>query len=367
VSISTALAFIAAFGGVVASVLLHGFVGMQDSLYSVFLLCSIYAGGVFTFKNLENAELVAVLRVFVRVMTGVAVVAVAIFLAQFVGWHYSDLLAEVIPQQFLEQGYVTSYPIAAGSDIYRSNGIVFLESSFCSLFLGVAVLCQIAINPRRVSTLLVLVAAMGTCMAGSGLVIVLVGLAASLYRRRTRSSIKSLAALGIIALAILISPLGQSFVERTGEFGRQGSSASLRFVQPYDEYPPEVWKAPLFGHGAGSTSRFAEATGNPGLIATPPLKLGYEYGLVVTALFLIFLFRIFQRSAVSGLRSALAVQYFFINNALNQPVLALLCIFFLTTMRVRQQGGLFLPLEEESMVAIRSVSPVMPKASIGSS
>jgi hypothetical protein len=360
-SVPRLLAFIAAIGGVLASVLLHNFVGIEDSLYSVILLASIYGVGVLSIKKFEQVEFIVVVTIFVRVMTAVAAIAVGMFLAQFVGWHYRDLLADVIPEAFLQEGYVTSYPISVGSNIFRSNGIVFLESSFCSLFLGVAVLCHLAISRRGVSTLLILVAGMATCLAGSGFVVLMIGVAASLYRRRKRPSIKSLTVLCVLALAILISPLGQTFVGRTGEFGREGSSASLRFVQPYDEYPRAIWDAPLLGHGAGSTTGFAEATGNPGLIATPPLKLSYEYGLVVAALFLVFLYGVFQRSPVIGLRSALAAQYFFINSALNQPVLALLSIFFLATMRVAEGSASGLSPQRGSMPALHLPSRVRPR------
>ena len=360
-SVPRLLIFIAAIGGVLAAVLLHNFVGIEDSLYSVILLGSIYGVGALSVKKFKHVEFIVVLTVFIRAMTAVAIVAIGMFLAQFVGWHYRDLLADVIPEQFLQQGYVTSYPISAGSNIFRSNGIVFLESSFCSLFLGVAALCHLAINRRRVSTLLILVAGMATCLAGSGFILLIIGVAASLYRSRKRPSIRSLIALGILALAILISPLGHIFVGRAGEFGREGSSASLRFVQPYDEYPRAIWDAPLLGHGAGGTTSFAEATGNPGLIATAPLKLSYEYGLVVAALFLVFLFSVFRRSPVIGLRSALAAQFFFINSALNQPVLALLCIFFLATMRVSQESAFGMFQRGGSMSAIDLPSQVSPK------
>ena len=74
---------------------------------------------------------------------GIAALSLAFTGLQYVGVSYRDWVAEFVPPSLLVSGYVVSYPVTYGSEIYKSNAWVGLEPSFVSFMLGVCVVAAI--------------------------------------------------------------------------------------------------------------------------------------------------------------------------------------------------------------------------------
>lgn len=79
---------------------------------------------------------------------------------QDVGVPYRDVLGLLLSEGFLLQGYNTGDPLFFGSPIYRVHGILILESSFVSYFLGLAAV--IALYLGRASLVV------GRCWSSTG-------------------------------------------------------------------------------------------------------------------------------------------------------------------------------------------------------
>ena len=144
--------------------------GLQVSWLAIVFFILLYLPACFMFANLSLASQRAVLWFFVRLMSFIALTGLAAFVAQFLGYPYEDLLGRVIPERFLQTGYVTSYPIYFGSAIYRANGLIFLEPSFFSLFCGLALLVLLYLRRRSVH-MLVLTVALIAAVSGNGFVV----------------------------------------------------------------------------------------------------------------------------------------------------------------------------------------------------
>jgi hypothetical protein len=79
----------------------------------------------------------AALTTFVRLLTVLAWASLLYLLLQVTGvLVYRDLLADVVPDAFLNTGFNTANPYYYGSPYYRANGFFFLEPSFFSQALG---------------------------------------------------------------------------------------------------------------------------------------------------------------------------------------------------------------------------------------
>jgi hypothetical protein len=105
-------------------------------------------------------------------------------LAQVFGlWAYEDYLKTFVPAQFLAQGYNTSFPMEYGSSIVKANAFVFLEPSFLSQFLALALVVGVIVRVRSWQ-LLVLALGMASTLSGTGILLLVVGWASSSCARR---------------------------------------------------------------------------------------------------------------------------------------------------------------------------------------
>jgi hypothetical protein len=305
--------------------------GSPPSLASLILVVAIHIG--MALRSTAGPEAFAsVGRLFVAMMTGGAIVGLAQFAAQYAGIPNVDYIAEVVPDQFLVQGFSQNAFITYGSELRRSNGILFLEPSFLSLFLGLAVVIAARLGVGWVQ-MTVLVAGLVPPLAGSGLVVAIPGvliLAFSRYRRGLLALVPG--ALVGIAVAAL-TPLGALYLNRSSEAGADNSSASFRFVQPYSTLLPASMDSPfhaLFGHGAGASDAYLGAL-NLAEITRPIIpKVLFEYGMLgavgIVAVLVVLL--------GSGLRErpwmiGFVVCYFFINASFLVSTLALFTYFWM--------------------------------------
>ncbi|WP_346621233.1 hypothetical protein [Blastococcus montanus] len=314
--------------------------GREVSLASIGLLLVTYATATLTIPGMSERSIRRVLRLYVNLMVGAGAIAVGQFALQYLGIQSRDWLASVVPPAFLLSGYNTGDPISYGADIIRSNGVLFVEPSFLSLFVGVAFV--VCINLRAPGwKLIILGLAVATTVAGNGVVVIIIGLATSLLGRQRRNAVRVLILGGIVFLAASLTPLAGLVVQRVDEIADPGSSSSQRLVEPYDILMPTVISDAatfLFGQGAGVADDIIAATGASGVLAPVLAKLLVEYGAIGTAGFLLFIFHSLGAPSVRRPWAAgILVAYFFVNAALLQYTLATFAIILLGLLRPAAQ------------------------------
>lgn len=226
-----------------------------------------------------------------RISTVLAALAVLMVVLQLLGLGYRDVFASIVPTNMQLEGFVISYPITWGSTIYKANAWVGLEPSFVSAQLGVGLLAAIFVR-ARVWVVVTLILGIIATVAGSGIVIVLVGLLV-IFVHRSRRLLYRYAVVAVLAVgASLLTPFGLLLLGRSTEFQGEDTSTSLRALQPYDVLFPHWVSDPvgmLLGYGPGSSQRVVEATNVLGLLVPTPAKVFFEYGLIAGFVLAVFM------------------------------------------------------------------------------
>jgi hypothetical protein len=266
----------------------------KASLLSFGYLLAIYALYVFRLKYPAGCFSRA-LNIFVNLMSLCAILGIAQFALQFaVSLDYVFPLDTYTPEQFLLDGYNVIIPLSFGETIMKSNGIVFLEPSFFSQFLGLAVIIEL-LGARRVTRLLLFAAALVVCYSGTGILLVFVFLPWILIKRGNAN-----VALALIVLAIVLSLAGGAIdldmlTGRVREFSSTESSGFARFISPFymlRDFAASSLGTLFFGMGSGAIEKIMkEAFTYDAYLAFDPtwIKLVLEYGVLATASFAVFL------------------------------------------------------------------------------
>jgi hypothetical protein len=308
----------------------------SPALTSIFLVIALYAPLAIAAPTLSRTELTRIVDVFVVVMVIGATLALIQFAIQYLGVPGRDWLATLIPPDYLLRGYHTGDPLEYGSPIIRANGIVFLEPSFLSYFLGLAAVVALW-RGRGPITMGVLLLGIVPTSAGNGLVILALGVAMILVGPRVRNlGALLLPAAAAVSLA-LATPFGARFAARASEFGQKGASANLRIIEPYVRFQ-KIWLddsfAIILGHGAGSGPGLVNPLGTDGLLTPLLPKLVLEYGVFATGVFLLFLlWALLEGGGDRPWTLGLLVSYTVVNAAFLQPTLALATILFVHLLR----------------------------------
>ena len=224
---------------------------------------------------------------------------------------------------------MTSYPIVYGSDLFKSNAYFFLEASFLSQFLALAIIIELSLF-RRIVPLAVLMAALATTFSGTGAMLIAVVFPVLFLRYWTNVRVVSLGLIAVLALgaAIVARP---ELLARVSEFGGHDNSATARFIEPYVMLARDSFSDAgsfFLGYGAGAADRLVTSSDALVNFSAVP-KAIIEYGFVggFSLLFVIGL-----RIALSGLPGtiamALIVTHYFLSGALLQPLSVLLLFFF---------------------------------------
>jgi hypothetical protein len=327
-----------------ASALWHLTREPDASLFSYLFLVTLYLPLALVLRRPGRLVVERLLDRFELVMAAAAAVALVQIGTQVAGLAYTDLLAEVVPSSLLVPGYNTSYPITFGSEIYKANAYLFLEPSFLSQFLGMAVVVRLA-RGRAGWRVLLYAAGLAATVAGTGIVLAAVGALLVLGTRHARSVLVFVPPLAVVAAVVAVTPLGGILLERATEVTNEDSSASLRFVQPF-QVLGGAWlrdlQSLLLGNGPGSSERYVTGlTGSTTLQQPVPLKLVFDYGGIAAALFLLaVVVCVLWRPPVPPLAGALLVAYLLLSSALLQPV-TVLTVWLLTSAlsAVPQSGG----------------------------
>ncbi|MGH3565065.1 MAG: hypothetical protein ACRDRH_03340 [Pseudonocardia sp.] len=309
----------------VASLLATTWGGLAMSLNSLALLAVIYLPCCTRVSAPLRRRFPEVLEFFQRVMIVAAVACIAQWVAQMAGWQFEDLLDFVPPQMLWSSAdFNLSYPLYYGSPIYKSNGVVFLEASFASQFLALAIIIQVLLGGSR-WRLVIFGAGLLTTFSGTGIVLLAGGLLVLGMRRGGRWAIRVAAAVVVVVVAVSATPAGELLADRSTETSAGGSSGNARFVAPYEQVFLASYtdaSALLVGRGAGSVTRDIEFFNPLGVPANYPVlpKIIGEYGLLASLILLMFLLTLFLGRVPSitlGLMTCLLV--FVLSGALLQP------------------------------------------------
>jgi hypothetical protein len=176
--------------------------------------------------------------------------------------------------------------------VMKANGVFFLEPSFFSQFLGLAILIEM-FGKRRLVRLAIYVVAILMSYSGTGLMLVAAFLPWIVLRRGNAGVIVAGAAVALlVAVAGGAVDLG-ALTSRVGEFSSTESSGFARFISPYLLMRDFVIQSPsalMFGLGSGAIDRVTGDAFLPYLAHDPTwIKVALEYGVPALALFMAFI------------------------------------------------------------------------------
>jgi hypothetical protein len=318
--------YIAGAAAVVAATWFSTFLGRQSSLPSLWLLLILYLPWVFCVSRQFLDQMPHVMRTFVWLMMILGLIGDGQMLAQLLGgWTYTDFLQNIVGENLIAQGFNTANQISYTNTVIKANAFVFLEPSFLSQFLALALIVSLLIKAPAWQPLVLGLGMAGT-LSGTGILLLVVGIAMMtvLVPNRIRPSY---VIAGIVGLAIVFAtPAANILLERRTETSQSGSSGSLRFVQPYQEVGQGLAEDPsryLIGAGAGSSERLLESDRNhkgEAVVYTIPTKLAFEYGLPAAVLFVAFLMvSILRGPPLPVLPTCVIFMIFFLSGSLLQP------------------------------------------------
>lgn len=264
--------------------------GEPFSLTSLLLLGALHLGYVFYLARGGDSTARA-LDFFLGLAIVLAVLGIVQYALQFVvGAHYAFPIENLVPKEFVVQGFNMQAPIVWGSGTFRTNGIFFAEPSFFSQFMAIAIIVELLGRNRPLPLALYALALLFT-YSGTGLVLLAVCGPLILMTRR-RGGLIWLVLSGLLLVAALGSTLElDKLIARIGEFGSVRSSAYARFLNGFQVFDLYLWPHPLkalFGHGAGQFPLYAGSMPFP--VAEMTLfKMVFEYGLIGAALYFGFI------------------------------------------------------------------------------
>lgn len=325
--------------------------GLPLSLTSFMFLLLIYACGTVVLTEASGRDFTLFLQLFVKLMTFFAALGAGLFAAQWAGLEYRDWLGSVVPESLLLQGFHTTNPLVFGSDIFKANGVLFLEPSFFSLFSGLAVAAALYLGLGPVY-LGILLLGLVSSLSGNGFVVA--GAAVlTLVIQGKWTRLRPIALPGAIAALIAwVTGLGSLILSRVTEVSDDQASASLRFVQPYGLFSEQLsgsLSTVLYGRGPGAADALAVATRQSDLLAPVVPKVIYEYGVIAGVVILVLIWRQFlHRPPTWTLATGLGLVYWVVNASLLVPLIPLTMFLLL---------GIWEPLRGRDVRRVSAVSP----------
>jgi hypothetical protein len=270
---------------------------LEKSYQSFVFLLAIYFSLIFKYKNV--GQISVIYKTYQTVMFGVAIMGIVQFVIQLFGGQYIDPF-ELIPPAFLAQGYNTVIPLEYGSNIYKSNGVFFLEPSHFSRFVAFSILIEI-LYFKRLYRVLILITGFLFSFSGTGFIVLGIGLMAngisSMGRLKFSQVFAWIIALSVPTLIFLYSEYGYYTVKRISEINQPNTSGYHRFIAPYQAVWNHLKYGELndivFGFGPGLVDDRAVKLVDSGFHASPFVKVFLEYGLIGTIGYTIFILNLF--------------------------------------------------------------------------
>ena len=278
---------------------------------SFLLLVSMYFAYVFVVPDASGATFETTLRLFRRFSLIVATAGIIQFVAQVaIPGPTLFTFESFLPETILTQNFNFVIPVPGAFELNKSNGFFLLEPSHFSQLIGLALIAEMAFF-RPSWRLAIMGLALLLSYSGTGLVVCTL-FVPLLLARRGHGVLVLVGAGGAVILFLFANLIHvTSLLERLSEFDSQQSSAFARFLSPFylfrDIVLPHV-QTTLFGLGPGSIDPYFHAMDYT--VHDPTWgKLFFEYGVVGTIPFLIFI----CRCLFTGARSvSLSAAVFFV-------------------------------------------------------
>ena len=234
-------------------------------------------------KTFDNSPILSVFTFWARIVAACALLQYALQFAHIKLFSFTDM--HVPAAILLESAYHVVAPIAYGSPILRSNGFFLLEPSLLSQIMALACLVD-GFVLRRYRFLPLYGAALLSAFSGTGL-LVLVGsvLFAGLLspRQIPRVLIFSIVAALVVAAVALVFP--NQFATLAARANGNDASAQMRYGEQINVLGTVGSdQRLLLGFGPGAADGFVRLGS-----LSPALKLVFDYGVLGTTVFFIFL------------------------------------------------------------------------------
>lgn len=280
------------------------------------------------FKDRRWETYARALRGIVNVGLGLATLSLVFTGVQYLGVPYKDWVGQFVPSSLLVSGYVVSYPVSYGSEIYKSNAWIGLEPSFVSFMLGVCVVAAVIVRARGFKVALLLSAMLATT-AGSGLAIVIGFVALTIASGRGGALRRYVVPAVVLCVTFGTTVLGEAILSRVTEAGQSRSSTSLRMIEPYQFLWPHWLEDPMgviFGYGPGSSAWVVTNSGIDGLLVPSVAKMIFDYGLIGGVILVALMASAFVRAPEPRFALALAISMFTVQAASPGLVLCIFCV-----------------------------------------
>jgi len=260
------------------------------SLNSLMMLALLHLPYVLVVKRGDELATKA-LTFFLYIARLLAVLAVAqYFLQGIVDKTFLYPLDNLLPPDFIVQGFNAQGKINYYSTQIRATGVFMLEPSFLTQFLAVAIVAESCMT-RRLWPLALYTVGIMMAHAGTGILILLICMPFVVFIHR-RWDLLVLGVIGIVAVLVFGELLGLNFLtSRTNEFSDPNSSGFARFVGGFYMFEDMLWPnlpRALFGYGAGAFMDYAHLFTVE--VADMPLtKMLFEFGLVGAFTYFLFI------------------------------------------------------------------------------
>lgn len=223
-----------------------------------------------------------VLTFFLHIAKLLAVLAVVqYFLQGFVDNAFLYPIDNLIPQEFVVQGFNAQGTINYNSMQVRATGMFMLEPSFLTQFLAVAIVAE-SVTSRRLWPLGLYAIGILVAHAGTGILILVICMPFVVFIHR-RWDLLVLGVVGILGIFAFGELLNLDFItNRAGEFSDPNSSGFARFVGGFYMFDQMLWpnfQRALFGYGAGAFMDYVHLF-DIEVADMPMTKMLFEFGLV---------------------------------------------------------------------------------------
>lgn len=261
-----------------------------------------------------------VLKFFLHLATLIACCAIAqYFLQGLIGQALLYPIDNLVPAEFVVQGFNAQSTINYHSSQVRATGVFMLEPSFLTQLLAVAIVAE-SITSRQLWRLGLYAVGILVAHAGTGLLILLIcmPLVIIAYRRWDLLLAGVIGVAGIVAFGEMLNL--DMIANRTGEFSDPNSSGFARFVGGFYMFDQMLWpdlSRALFGYGAGSFMDYVHLF-DIEVADMPMTKMIFEFGLVGAVVYFTFIASCLFSSPLPRLLS-LSIALTFLLNGMYVP------------------------------------------------
>lgn len=308
------------YGAVVTCLVVTLFFGkVFFSSFSFFYLILLYFVYLFS-TDVTRSEYLSYLKIFQNLMIAMAFIALAQFVEQLTV-HTTMSLFDFVPENFQIVGYNTRPTLYYGSTFYKANADFFLEPSFLSQYMALAIIIEILFfgSWKRIA---LYAAAIFASFSGTGMVLLLLFAVLTVIRTKRWGMLFPLPFLLILLVIFKDNQFVAAIFDRVGEFDDKNTSAFMRFIGPNEVLTSILgpdFGAFLVGKGPGFVEELNR--GALGLPVNFPVihKMLLEYGIIGTVPFLAFIVtRFFAGSRSKLLSGAVLLMYLFLSGSLLQ-------------------------------------------------